>query len=273
MEISSQSSGRRFRFWHLFNHWRLCFTRLPCNGRRVRRNVVRRLPREFNMKTFTVVCSCLMLVGCSAISELHYLGIDLSSTGWQKVTQSYSSPYSDISWDEFHFKGNMVTVITRPEISLVWHHRMTWQDGNWSWVGPTPLPIIPLWLDTEYEEKSAKQGNLRIEISVTSKESSSTIRLCDTKVTFFDSDSSGNSYVTSVIEVGPKEQPDVINLSSKEKHFTIDFELSYLKILKSIDSLAFDFPSVQGTQGSEVIPRLVFKKGHRTKYFPFLIGG
>ena len=38
----------------LFNHWYLCFTRLPCYGRRVRRNVVRCF-KFYLMKLFKIV--------------------------------------------------------------------------------------------------------------------------------------------------------------------------------------------------------------------------
>ena len=48
----------------LFNHWRLCFTWLPCYGRRVRRNVV-----IHKMKSIILLFTITILIGCN--SDFH----------------------------------------------------------------------------------------------------------------------------------------------------------------------------------------------------------
>jgi hypothetical protein len=225
------------------------------------------------MKITFIASFFLILVGCSAISELHYLYVDSANVGWQKINQRDSTEYYIFEWDEFYFYGENITIRVEPKIDLVWHHRATSIYGNWSWVGPTPLPIIPLWLDPKYDEKSAKDGNLQVDIFISSVESSSTIRLFDTKVIYCDTDSALKPLIKSAIKVSPKEQCDIIDLSSDEQHFTIEFDLAYLNIFKSIDSLTFEFPNVQNVRGSETIPRIVFKKEHDTTYLPFIFGG
>ena len=66
----------------LFNHWHLCFTRLPCYGRRVRRNAVRLLKMRFTtLYKITYLLFLSFLYGCGTCS------IDISFSNDTSVRQ------------------------------------------------------------------------------------------------------------------------------------------------------------------------------------------